>query len=764
MKLLPLWLRQWPRPRCAPARRDPSRARLRIEPLEDRLMPSAGSLTDPASYALWRQQQFRIDDTNLGQSTAAPAANASTASAASNASFGSFIGLDQAFASTSYRGDGYSVAVIDTGIDYNNPDLGGGWGKRVIAGWNFVNNTADPMDDNGHGTFVAGEIASSSATYSGVAPDANLIALKVLDSNGSGSYGNVKDALDWVIAHQAQYHIVSINLSLGSGNYTTNPYTYLESDFATLKADGVFIAVAAGNDYYADGSVAGLAYPAVSSNVVSVGAVWDGNFGAVSWVSGARDYMTFSDKIASFSQRGSALSLFAPGAIITGEARGGGTTTMAGTSMATPVVAGAAVLLHQALDAHGLSANANQDYILQLMQSTGKLLVDGNYGADNVSHTGLSFRRLDLGAALSALGPVGGAPTIAPIADQTAAAGKPVTVAVSTSGAGGLPVTWSASAMTPAQDVAAARARLGLWGLYGYLANYWGMNEQWLWSSYYGGIAVCILPDGTLRHWDSAGPAAMLRQDHLVGRVDPSYYANPTLLNSAPPGGGASPATVSVSGTQVTVTPSAGYTGPVYVEVVATDGAYSSRETFIVNVTNDAPVIASVPDQSVRPGQSAAVTVSATDGQGALLNWQASAMTPAQDAYAVQQRLKLATPASMLYNMFGLGEKWLWSYTFGGLAVCILPDGTVRRYNAGGAAAVLQDAQLLGRVDPMYYANPLLLTGMTAPPTTPPATIWIYGSQLYVTPNPGYTGPIYVELAASNGSQTVRKTFIIVVV
>ena len=126
-------------------------------------------------------------------------------------------------ANYSYRGTGYTVAVIDTGIDYNNPYLGGGWGNRVIGGWNFVSNNSNPMDDNGHGTFVAGIIGSSDPSYLGIAPNVNFVALKVLDSTGSGTFGNVDLALQWVAAHQAQYNIVAVNMSLGSGNYTSEP-------------------------------------------------------------------------------------------------------------------------------------------------------------------------------------------------------------------------------------------------------------------------------------------------------------------------------------------------------------------------------------------------------------------------------------------------------------------------------------------------------------------------------------------------------------
>ena len=110
-----------------PTRRVPSKVQLAVESLEDRLVPS----TIPTPYALWRQQVYHVDDATLN--TKAVAAQTSVPS---NASFGSLIGLPSAFANTPYRGDGYSVAVIDTGIDYNNPNLGGGFGpgSRVIAG------------------------------------------------------------------------------------------------------------------------------------------------------------------------------------------------------------------------------------------------------------------------------------------------------------------------------------------------------------------------------------------------------------------------------------------------------------------------------------------------------------------------------------------------------------------------------------------------------------------------------------------------------
>ncbi len=241
-----------------------------------------------------------------------------------NASYGPLIGLDGVRAAYPFKGDGYSVAVLDTGIDYNHPALGGGWGKRVIAGYDFVNNDPDPMDDNGHGTHVAGIIGSSSTQYPGIAPDVNLIALKVLDANADGSWTTIDEGLKWVIAHEAQYNIIAVNLSLGSGNYTTLPTVVLDSDLATLKNDGLFLSVASGNGYATFGGQQGLAYPAVNPNVVSVGAVWDGSFPQQTWSSGAIDYTSAPDQVVSITQRSSGLDLLAPGAWINSTWNDGG--------------------------------------------------------------------------------------------------------------------------------------------------------------------------------------------------------------------------------------------------------------------------------------------------------------------------------------------------------------------------------------------------------------------------------------------------------
>lgn len=104
--------------------------------------------------------------------------------------------------SLGYTGNGVLVGDIDTGIDYDNPALGGGFGPgfRVIGGYDFVNGDSDPMDDHGHGTHVAGIIgANSGDTLHGVAPGVKFLAIKVLDDEGSGWMSDVIAGIDYCL-------------------------------------------------------------------------------------------------------------------------------------------------------------------------------------------------------------------------------------------------------------------------------------------------------------------------------------------------------------------------------------------------------------------------------------------------------------------------------------------------------------------------------------------------------------------------------------
>jgi subtilisin family serine protease len=611
-----IWPSRWFRVKNAPALRKPSPARLLIEQLEERVVLTTAPT---AVYQQWAQQVIHVDDASLNAVTL-PVGPTAQNTIPQNASFGSMIGLPAVFSDTNYRGDGYSVAIIDTGVDYNNPNLGSGFGPghRVIAGWDFVNNDANPMDDNGHGTHVAGIIGSSNGTYSGIAPDVNLIALKVLDATGSGTFQNVQNALDWVVAHRSQYNIVAVNMSLGSGNYSVNPYTFLDTDLSSLKTNGVFVSVAAGNSFYSLNSVPGLDYPAIDSNVVSVGAVYDGNFGSMAWASGARDYVTAPDLIASFSQRSSALSILAPGAMITSTYLNDAFQAMAGTSMAAPVIAGAAVIIHQAMDS--LHLTANESTILALMQRTGVSIVDNATADANVKPTGLTFKRIDLAAALDALGtppttptppPVNVAPVLQPIADQTVAPGASRTLTLAATDPNGDAVTFTVTVIGVSTSQAyQLKTSLGLTYAGSYFQNIWGKNEKWLTSK--TGIWYCILPNGQLRRW-TGSMATTLQPANLVTTLSTSIYADPSLILNAQPAVGP---TVSVVGKILTIKAPAGVTGSYQIQVTASDGKLTSSKTFTLTVAaNSPPQIATISDVTMYTNRAQTFTISATDPQ-----------------------------------------------------------------------------------------------------------------------------------------------------
>lgn len=269
-------------------------------------------------------------------------------------------------------GKGVTVAVVDTGI-YPHPDLVQPV-NRIIAFKDLINNRTSPYDDNGHGTHVAGIIAGngekSGGQYKGIAPQANLVGVKALNSTGSGSISNVIAGIQWVVNNKSLYNIKVLNLSLGAPaaeSYTTDPLS--KAAEAAWKA-GLVVVTAAGNDGPAAGTIR---TPGINPNVITVGAVDDRGTG-----------VTTDDVIAGFSSRGPTVDgltkpdLVAPGVKITslasdtsylpnknsgsggkpGKAAQANTqgkpaqttmsnyyVTMSGTSMATPMVTGIAILL-----------------------------------------------------------------------------------------------------------------------------------------------------------------------------------------------------------------------------------------------------------------------------------------------------------------------------------------------------------------------------------------------------------------------------------
>ena len=303
-------------------------------------------------------------------------------------------------------GTGQTVCIIDTGVNYSHHDLGGCYGNndassncKVIGGYDFVNNDADPMDDNGHGTHVSGIVAAN-GNIKGVAPDAKIIMIKVCDSSGSCYDGDILSGIYWCINNASKYNISVISISLGSNvDYNTycdtnssDPSNSLFSQaINSAVANNISVVVASGND----GADNMISSPACIQNATPVGAVYDGNFGSLSWGSPltCTDSSTFADKIACFSNRYSLMSIFAPGALINSTSISGGYVQEGGTSMATPHVAGAMAIINQYLKLSNQTKNPKQ--IESTLNQTGKKIID--------SSTHVNYSRIDLYSALIAL-------------------------------------------------------------------------------------------------------------------------------------------------------------------------------------------------------------------------------------------------------------------------------------------------------------------------------------------------------------------------
>ena len=248
------------------------------------------------------------------------------------------IGAPAFWDSTGLHGEGIDIGFIDSGIDYLHEALGGAPfpNAKVVGGYNFVNNTADPMDDAGHGTHCAGIAAGYGpppTNLRGVAYNARLWAFKVLDATGSGYtswvMSGIEASLDPDNNPATPTPIKVISLSLGGGIGDPNEPMCQAIDNAT--ASGMICVIAAGNSGPGGWSISS---PGAARTAITVGASTD------------------ADSIASFSSCGPTYyhwlikpDITAPGVSILSSYVGGGYTNLSGTSMATPHVAGAAALM-----------------------------------------------------------------------------------------------------------------------------------------------------------------------------------------------------------------------------------------------------------------------------------------------------------------------------------------------------------------------------------------------------------------------------------
>ncbi len=219
--------------------------------------------------------------------------------------------------STNITGSGIGVCVLDTGVNYNHVKLS----DNYVTGYDYVNSDSDPLDDHGHGTHVSGIVE-------GVAPGVKLIHIKVLNGAGSGSESDIVAGINWCITNKNTYAIKAITMSLGAGLYSSycdSSYPVLASAVNNAVNNSILVIASSGND----GSTTSISSPGCIQNVTSVGAT-DKN-----------------DALASYGNRNSLVDLVAPGSSINSTSSSGGYTTLSGTSMSAPHVAGAVVLIQQ---------------------------------------------------------------------------------------------------------------------------------------------------------------------------------------------------------------------------------------------------------------------------------------------------------------------------------------------------------------------------------------------------------------------------------
>jgi len=286
-------------------------------------------------------------------------------------------------------GTGQTVCIIDTGVNYTDSALGGCYGYNnvsskctVIGGYNFIDNTDNPMDDNGHGTHVSGIVASSDSKYKGISPNAKIIMIKAMNSTGGGSNIDIIAGINWCINNASKFNISVISMSLGD-NSTHNSYCDNDTSsdgfygpIETAISKNISVVVAAGNCNTPGqkNCTIGVSAPACVPNVIIAGAV------------DSLDNIYF--------MRGALPELMAPGINIISTLINGTFGAMSGTSMSTPYIAGAVALIKQYLELSGQSKIPQE--IESVLNDTGKRL-------DDTADSGYNFSRINVYNAMLSL-------------------------------------------------------------------------------------------------------------------------------------------------------------------------------------------------------------------------------------------------------------------------------------------------------------------------------------------------------------------------
>jgi subtilisin family serine protease len=248
-------------------------------------------------------------------------------------------------------GEGQTICLIDTGVNYNHADFGGCYGDnnissdcKIMGGYDFcaddgscAGSDDDPLDVNGHGTHVAG-IISANGSIKGIAPSSKIIMIKAGNSSGGFAPTDIEKGLEWCIDNATKFNISVISMSLGGNSYSStcdSEYPDIVALIDAAEDAGISVTVATGNDGYTDK----IGFPSCVSSAIPVSSV------------------SKSDVFAPSANRNSLVKLLGIGGISSGQINStsvsGGYTSKYGTSMATPMVAGAIAILNQHLKSTG---------------------------------------------------------------------------------------------------------------------------------------------------------------------------------------------------------------------------------------------------------------------------------------------------------------------------------------------------------------------------------------------------------------------------
>ena len=298
-----------------------------------------------------------------------------------------------------FTGTGVTVAILDTGIDTDHPDLA----DDLIGEQCFclggccpggLDTSASAEDDNGHGTYMAGIITSNGVVAPlGVAPDAEIVAIKIMDNAGNWSFWNVENALQWIIDTQPDVEIVNMSFGYPANFYSAicdndDPaFVPIRDRISILGQRGVAFFGATGNGC----SSQGIAFPSCLSDVISVGAVWDGSVLPVDDGCELLPSVGLQDDVARFSNTSIDTDLLAPGVWTTTTALNGQMNTVWGTSEANAATTGCAALLRER------DPNLSPLWLEAILEFTGFHVTD--------DRSGLLFPRVDCAQALEDLAP-----------------------------------------------------------------------------------------------------------------------------------------------------------------------------------------------------------------------------------------------------------------------------------------------------------------------------------------------------------------------